>query len=294
MRIYLRLSIILLIVSATAFPTWAGSFDDYHNFILLNAVEDKKFEAITELTPDILRESNNILGDAPGTFLVMVSNQGRRSKLLVQNARVKIDDQTQVPLLLINQFATFREGTERATQSQGKNIHVHVGLRFHLDFGQVVPASAGGDFEVIADPKRPLQFTVKPIGKAQMYLVTKPLPNIAPQKATKLVIGENFETKYFNGRYKLSDDGRRTGELSLTVDEKDNVTGTFFSDRDGEKYEVSGKVGTPKHALSFSVKLPRTEQTFSGHLFTGTGKFLAGTSMIQGRPAAFIAERIEE
>ncbi|VTS01817.1 hypothetical protein [Tuwongella immobilis] len=272
----------------------AGSFDDYHNFILINAIEDGKFQEIAELTPKMLLESNNVLGDAPGTFLVVITNQGRRAKMLVQNARVKIDDEKQAPLLLVTQFLTFKEGTERAAQSKGQNLHVHAGLRLHLDFGQVVPATVGGDLEVIPDPKRPLQFTVKPVGRAKMYLVTQPLPNLAPAKSGKLVVGETFETRYFNGKYKLLDDGRRSGELTLQVDAQGNVTGHLFSDLDGEKYELTGKTGSPKHAIQFTVKLPRTEQTFTGHLFTGNGKYLAGTSQMQGRPAAFLAERIED
>ena len=36
------------------------------------------------------------------------------------------------------------------------------------------------------------------------------------------------------------------------------LTGTFTSDKDGSEYEVQGKGGMPKHAVSFTIKFPAT------------------------------------
>ena len=60
---------------------------------------------------------------------------------------------------------------------------------------------------------------LEPVGNAKMWLLTKPLPEAAPpKKGEKFVIGDVFETKFFGGKYKLYDDGRRSGTLDLEVD----------------------------------------------------------------------------
>src|SRR5262249_6371324 len=133
-----------------------------------------------------------------------------------------------------------------------------------------------------------------PVGKAKIYLVTKPLPGTEPKKADKVVIGETFEPRYFNGTYKFYDDGRRSGKLVLKVLANGEVTGDYFSDKDGQKYEVFGKVGVPKHSIQFTIKFPRTEQVFQGWLFTGDGKALTGSARMQDRETGFYALRMEQ
>ncbi len=120
------------------------------------------------------------------------------------------------------------------------------------------------------------------------------MPDLAPKKSARLVVGETFDIRYFNGTYKLFDDGRRSGTLTLKVDDQGVVEGAFYSDRDGRKFEVKGRVGMPAHAIQFTIKFPRSEQEYRGMLFTGDGRALAGTSRLQDREAAFYATRIEE
>jgi hypothetical protein len=127
-----------------------------------------------------------------------------------------------------------------------------------------------------------------------LFLVTKALPDVAPKPPEKVRVGETFETRYFNGSYKLYDDGRRSGTLNLKVEDDGTVTGSYYSDKDGQKYEVSGKVGTPPHSIRFGIKFPQTEQTFQGWLFTGDARVLTGTSRLAEREAGFYAQRIEE
>jgi hypothetical protein len=135
---------------------------------------------------------------------------------------------------------------------------------------------------------------VKPVGKAKFYLLTKALPEAAPQKTQKLEVGEKFEPAYFNGTFKLHDDGRRSGVLRLKVGADNDVTGTFVSDQNGREYEVHGAVGKPSHKIQFIVQLPQTQEEFSGFMFTGNGKAIAGTCVLQGREAGFYALRVEE
>ena len=74
--------------------------------------------------------------------------------------------------------------------------------------------------------------------------MTKPIAGVVPKKAPKLVVGEAFEPRFFAGKYKLRDDGRRSGLLKLEVNESGEITGTFTSDKDGREYEVQGKTGS--------------------------------------------------
>jgi hypothetical protein len=100
--------------------------------------------------------------------------------------------------------------------------------------------------------------------------------------------------RFFNGDYKLFDDGRRSGTLTLKVAENGEVVGHYFSDKDGQKYEVSGKVSNaPQHRIDFVVTYPRTTQVFSGFLFTGDGKAITGSSRLENRETGFYAVRIE-
>ena len=72
------------------------------------------------------------------------------------------------------------------------------------------------------------------------------------------------------------------------------VTGSYYSDKDGQKYDVQGKIGTPQHAIEFRIRFPRVEHTFKGMLFTGDGKAMAGASRLAEREAAFYAVRSEK
>jgi hypothetical protein len=78
------------------------------------------------------------------------------------------------------------------------------------------------------------------------------------------------------------------------VDDDGIISGAYYSDKDGQKYEVHGRVGTPQHSVQFTVKFPRSEQTFQGWLFTGDGQVLSGSSRLAEREAGFYARRVEE
>jgi hypothetical protein len=268
----------------------ADAFDRYINPILAKAPAAAGVQEIKQLTSSLLVNNEGVLPDAAGTLIVVKTNEGRNSKLLVQVARQKINGQV-VPILIVDRFVTFKDGEERAVQAAGQSLHLFPGFHFNLDLGQVVPASLGGDLNLVADGNK---VYAEPLGKAKLYLITRPLPGTESRKTDKLVIGEPFEPRFFNGTYKLHDDGRRSGSLTLKVSADGEVTGDYFSDKDGQKYEVFGKVGTPRHAIQFTVKFPRVEQVFQGWLFTGDGAALTGSSRMQDRETGFYALRVEQ
>jgi hypothetical protein len=286
MRILLVLCLALSATSARADP-----FDLYLNKDLQRLVEGKNVKEIKELTPTMIVENDRVLAKTFSAFVVVRTNGGRYAKLLVQAAKQKIDAENAIPILSIERYVTYKEGEERTILASGKNQSLNHGFRFSLDLGQVVPEALGGDLKFVVDGDK---VHTERVGKAKMYLVTKHDPVVEPKKAGKFVMGEKFEPKYFAGTFRLNDDGRRAGKLVLKVDEDNKtVTGSYYSDKDGQKYEVTGKIGTPTHSIEFMVKFPRTEQVFKGMLFTGTGKAIAGTSRILDRDAAFYATREE-
>lgn len=269
----------------------ADLFDFYLNPNLNKLVETPTTKEVKQLTPEEISDNDRVLDGIPSTFLVVKTNQGRNCKLLVQMARQKVGDDKFLPVLLVERYITFRESEEQTIHAQGKMLSVFPGFRLSLDLGQIVPEELGGDIRLLVDGDK---VALKPVGKARLFLVTKGLPNVTPPKGTRVVVGKTFEPQYFNGTYKLFDDGRRSGKLILKVDEDLSVTGALYSDRDGARYEVRGRVGMPNHTIQFTVQFPRTEQTFSGYLFTGDAAALVGTSRLVGLDTGFYAVRIED
>lgn len=268
----------------------ADAFDRYMNPVLKKVDGADGAKPVAQLSPAAMADHDRVVPNLPGTLIVVKTNENRFSKLIVQPARQKLGDRT-LPVVLIERFTTYREGAERAVQAGGQNVVLFPGFHYHLDLGQVVPAELGGDLRLVVEKDVPL---LEPVGKARMWLVTKPLPGTEPKKGEKLVVSETFHQAYFNGSYKLYDDGRRSGLLTLKVADDGEVTGDYYSDKDGRKYEVRGKVGSPKQSVQFTIVFPRTEQQFQGWLFTGDGKAITGSSRLQERETGFYAVRTED
>jgi hypothetical protein len=287
-----RLAALALLTAAAAGR--ADQFDYYTNPVLSKAATDGSLKEVKELTSEQVSDAAGALPDSSSAVLVVATNEKRFAKLLAQPARQKLGADKSVPLLLVDRYTTFKGTSDRAVQATGQNLHLYPGLRLSLELGQVVPEAVGGDLTVVADAKDPNGFVIKPVGAARLYLLTRPIAGVVPKKAPKLVVGEAFETRFFAGKYRLHDDGRRTGVLKLEVNESGEITGTLTSDKDGREYDVQGKAGTPKHAISFAIKFPATTQTFTGFMFTGDGRAIAGTTKMLEREAGFYAQRMED
>jgi hypothetical protein len=279
-----------LLLVLTPHPARADTFDQYFNSALALVPMSKNAQKVAELTPSLMVQYSRVLPNITATFLVVKTNEGRFCKLLVQPARQKISAALSVPILLIERYVTYREGEERAIHAQGQNVRLFNDFRLSLDIGQVVPKELDADLRFSADGDN---VVVVPVGKAEIYLVTKHLSEANPGEKSKLVVGAKFEARYFSGSYKLHDDGRRSGLLTLKVADDGEVSGAYYSDKDGQKYEVSGKVGMPNHSIQFRITFPRTIQFFSGFMFTGDGQAITGTSRLQERETGFYATRLD-
>src|SRR5262249_41806119 len=153
----------------------------------------------------LLSENDQVLPQTTAAMVVVRTNGGRWCKLLAVAARQKIDDKQQVPILLVERFVTFKDGEERAVHAKGQNLHLYNGFHLDLDLGQVVPPAFGGDLRFVGEGGK---VYAEPVGKAKLFILTKPLPEAAAKKKGKLEIGDTFEPRYFNGTYQLYDDGR--------------------------------------------------------------------------------------
>jgi hypothetical protein len=270
----------------------ADVFDHYTNPVLIKMIGLDNVKEVKQLTPDTIAEHDGVLKGVPATFLVVQTQEGRYAKLLVVAARQKLDeDGSYLSTLRVERYVTYRGGEELATQATGQSLTLFPGYRLSLDLGQVVPEDVGGDLRFVVTGNR---ITLQPLGKAKLFVVVKPMPDVVPKKAGRPVVGEKFDPAYYNGAYKLYDDGRRSGKLTLKVDAEGTLSGFFYSDKDGSKYEVRGRVGMPQHTVQFTVKYPRSEQFFTGWLFTGDAAALSGSSRLADRETGFYAVRVDE
>lgn len=275
---------------ALAKPSRADVFDRYTNAILSKATEADGLKPCDKLTPGLLAENSQLLPGSAAALVVVRTNGGRFSKLAVQIARQRTANGA-VPIALIERFVTFKEGEDRAVQVAGGPTHLYHGFILNLDLGQVVPNEIGGDLRFVTAAG---ENWLEPIGQAKLFIVTKPLPGTEARRSARPMIGETFEPRFFSGTYKLLDDGRRSARLVLKVSDEGVVSGEYVSDSTGRSYEVVGRVGTPRHALQFTVRFPQTEQTFQGWMFTHEGKYITGWTRMQEREFGWFAVRLDE
>lgn len=249
------------------------------------------FAPVDDLSIKQLAEADGRLAGTTGTLLIAKSNQGRWSRILISQARQKIDMEKSVPILLVDRFATCMDSEDRALVQSGKDVRLFAGFRFSLDLGQVVPAEMPADFEIVPDGK---SLKIKKDKGAGLWIIKKEIAPAKPVKPAAIDTAKPFGVHWFTGHYRLYDDGRRMGRLEIESDKDGNLSGALFSDKDNKRYELFGKVAMPNHTAQFTVRFPRSEQYFQAWLFTGDGAALAGTTRFGERETGFYATRIRD
>ncbi len=279
----------LLIVAAAA---RADAFDDYNNFHLKKLAGSDGAKKVTKISHADLVTADKALAKIDLVFLIVHTADNRWAKLLVHAGGQKVDVDSSVPILVIDRFVTFKEGEERAFVAQGANLRLFRDFRFNLDIGSVVPDKIfPADLRWVDGNGAA---SLEPVGKAELFLVTKHLTEATPPKGTKIPAGAKFEPAFVGGDFKLYDDGKKPSDLHLEVGAKGAVSGWMFSGATGAKYEVQGQVGpNPAYGVQFSVALPRSAQTFTGWTFTAGATAIAGYSTLEGRESGFYAVRVE-
>jgi hypothetical protein len=277
----------LLLLAGWLLPARADVFDRYTNAVLSKATEADGLKPADKLTAALVAQHSQLLPGSSAALVVVKTNSGRYSKLLLQLARQRTAKGS-LPIALIERFVTYKEGEEQAILSAGGPVHLYHGFHFSLDLGQVVPSEVGGDLSFWAMPG---ETWLQPVDSARLFVVTRPLPGTEARKLPRPMIGESFEARFFAGTYRLLDDGRRTARLVLRVSDEGQVSGEYVSEASGRSYEVSGRVGNPKHTVQFTVRFPQTEQLFQGWMFTHEGKYITGWTRIEEREFGWLAVR---
>ena len=161
----------------------ADAFDHYVNTILTKIPESKCAEKVTKLTKELMAQNGRVLPGITAAFIVVKTNEGRFAKLLVQPARQKITADVSAPIVLIERYVTYKEGEERTIHASGQNLRLFSGFRLNLDIGQVVPNQVPADLRVIVDQD---DFYLEPVDKAEIYLVTKQMPEAKPGQIAEI------------------------------------------------------------------------------------------------------------
>jgi len=240
------------------------------------------------MTIDDLAEHDRVLPKVSASFLVVKTNGNRYAKLQVVAGRQKVSDEKALPVLIIERFVTFKDGEERAIAASGSNMTLFSGFRVNLDLGQIVPTDLPADLTLRSDGG---QFLLEPVVKAQIWQAVRPLPDPLPPSPGKPILGDKFLMEHWNGTFLLFDDGRRSGSLEIKSDLAGEINGSYYSAKDGSKYEVRGRVGPAPHMIQFGIRFPRSEQIYQGCLFTGDLMAIAGTSKFGDRETGFYATR---
>ena len=272
----------------TAMGQGADRFDSYSRPALIKLLSGSGVVTRKSVGVSDLIDNDRVLPKQTASVLIVKTNGNRLCKLQVVAGRQKVNDTLQLPVLIIEKFATFKDGEERAISASGSSLAVYSGFRLNLDLGQIVPNDLPADLEVKSDNGR---LFVQSSGKSEIWLVTAPLPDPLPARSARPIANDKFLVSHWNGNYLLHDDGRRSGSLEISVDAQGELSGFYYSSKDGAKYEVKGKVGPAPHAVQFGVRFPRSEQIYQGFLFTGDLSAMAGVSRFGDRETGFYAVR---
>ncbi len=248
-------------------------------------------EAVESLDGKQISQAEGRLEGAPGTLLVAKTQQGRWARILVSQARQKLEGDKSLPILFVDRFATCMDGEERALVQSGKEVRLFSGFRFSLDLGQVVPPEVPADFVILAEGKG---LKIQKEKGTQLWIAKQDV--VAPKVAKPMAIDTTkpFGPHWFAGHFKLYDDGRRMGRMEIEADKEGNLSGSLFSDKDNKRYDLFGKVAMPNHTAQFTVRFPRSEQFFQAWIFTADGAALVGTTRFGERETGFYATRVKD
>ncbi len=282
---------------------WGDEFDRLEGEALFGVPESKDAKSPKMLSMGDLDSLPTVLRDSRSALLIVKTDQGNLSRLLVtpglrkpliegaamEAMKKEGKEPKLLPVVALDRFDTFDASNRAARLARGKDLMLFDGFQFDLDSGQVVPEGQGGD----------LQFVVKgeggprlvPVGKSAFFTLTK-LPAQVAKGAPRPSIGRAVFPADFNGRYQLVANGQWSGVLDLKVGDDKSVKGRFRSDLNGASYAVEGEVGVDvPQKITFRVDFPRTHQDYEGLLWTEGKGAMAGTATMMNRSFGFFAIR---
>lgn len=274
-------------VCKTIVVSWLCALDDfdlYDRRVMDTAPASEHVRSVASVTLAELAKLKSIVPGRTGALILVRTDEDHWSKLLVGSA-FRRSPKGDEPILVVQQFHTFRADGDRSRQAAGKDIQLFDGFRFNLDIGQVVPDGHGGD---ILFRQSGTSNIIEAINGAKLYVVARalvtPAETAGPSRGP--VVAEDFA-----GKYRLVANGQWSGSLTLTVLKSGEVNGTYVSDQSGRDFPVEGFVANPSHRVKFTVKLPQVAQEFDGYLWTRGKSAIAGTTTLAGRTFGWVATR---
>lgn len=280
-----------LVVSASfGERAWGDDFARFDGGLLTAAArgegsKERNFVGFAEIgaAPRTLRDSGHAL-------LIVKTDQGNAARVLVSAAlRKPTGGGEPTPVVVLERFDTFESPQAKTRLAGGKGTLLFDGFRFDFDSGQVVPDGHGGDVRFRLTGKEGSGLTTAP--GAKLYTLDAPpvfpvQANDRPSPGGRVTVGD------FRGSYRLYADARWSGDLSIKVNDKGEVSGEFRSDLNGRSYAVRGiSGGDSPGKIVFEIAFPRSKQEYEGYLWTsGKGGF-SGTLRFLNQTFGFFAIR---
>jgi hypothetical protein len=264
----------------------ADDFDLYTGSVLAKAPSSDLAKPVEKLSYNEILRAAPVLHESSGCFVVVRTDDGNWSKLVLRAAIRKQGDAEQ-PIIVLERFLSLRPGTDAGRLAAGKDVYLFDKFRFNLDIGQVVPSGNGED---LVFHKQEGGGSLEATEKSKMYVLRGPLVSrpagdgAGPSRGP--VVPEDVA-----GQYRLVADGKWSGRLTINVSKSGEIFGSYVSDQSGGDYPVTGFVARPPHHVKFSIKLPAAEQEFDGRFWTRGKNAMAGTVTLTGLEFGFVAIR---
>jgi hypothetical protein len=284
----LRWVVAILWASGLAMPARGDQFEAIEGKALAEALKGPDAKAVGRLTIADLGAMSSVLKDARGALLAVKTGRGNVARLLVtpELRRAEEGGGAPIPVFVLERFDTFDAADLVAKVASGRAMMLFPGFQVDLDTGQVVPEGQGGDLAVSKEGE-PAIVALK--GTTLFAIANPPAPD--PSKPPRPTPGRAVVPGDFAGRYRLFANGQWSGTLDLTVDGRD-VSGRFRSDTHGSSYSVTGRVAADEpNKVDLTVKFPRAQADFAGHLWTDGKGAIAGTFRLQEKSYGFFAVR---
>ena len=244
-------------------------------------------DGLSEISMDALQDLKPLSRTESTPAAVIKTSEGNWTKARISWGFRKGADKP-IPVLLIEEFVTYRDDKSDVTVASGKEVLLFAGFAYDLDIGQVVPADQGGDIMFSAEK------VLRGLDETRIWGIDgNQLPQTADEKPAP-ADREGVLPSDFTGTWQVDTDGRWKGLLRLKSTNAGRITGTFTSDETKSTYEVSGRVASPTHHARLTIQLDNAQQNVDAWLWTKDKSILAGSSSLAGQTFGFYALRSDE
>jgi len=246
-------------------------------------------DAVAEITLESSAKLRPLSSSIVTPCVLIKTDEGNLTKALISWGGLKKASGKQIPVLLIERYATYREDRPDLTKAHGKDVMLFPGFCFNFDLGQVVPVEEGADVEFTD------KGTLKSRGTARIVPMSPPAQATPTANAKHDPLDhEGVVAKDFSGTWILNADGRWLGEWELKVEEGGRATGKFTSDESLNVYDISGQIGSMPNNLKLDLFLANAQMAVDAFLWTKDKSMMAGTVTLSDRKFGFVATRVIE